>query len=106
MVYKPFVFRILSNFYQNTYKYPCINNKMLKHYDETFKFLIEKDFLPDLVLVSNFKSVELSEEEKMILDILKGKYMKGCPSEFYSRASKHLQREYGFFHKVISEWLY
>ena len=79
---------------------------MAKDNDELFKKILEIDFLPDLVFVSNFNHVELSEEEKVILNILKGKYHGGCPSELYDKTSKHLQREYDFFHKVISELLY
>ena len=79
--------------------------------ERNFEYLIEKEFLNDLDIVSKLNmldSSEMDDSQNYLLTFLKEKYKpnKGCPSAMYEVAPKDLQLGYDRIHHKICKILY
>jgi hypothetical protein len=79
--------------------------------DNTFVFLLQKEFWHHLRLARTLKSIpesKRSHSQEFLLDYLKRTYVPNgsCPSAFYPYVSKKLQNNYQEIHKRICDALY
>ena len=79
--------------------------------DRGFEFILEHEFLHDLVSATKLKErafTGLTEEQTYLLQNLKSKYRYDglCPSPQYKYASDNLQSVYDMIHTKICEVLY
>ncbi len=78
--------------------------------NETFRFLLKKEFWFDLCVVMSLVSLpkyDLSSEQKNTMHSLRDKYRSGnCPSYLFKCVSRDLQEEYYTIQGIVSSFLY